>query len=69
MFEMKANLPGVKVQGKGLLATEGVVSIPLAGREGAAVTVNSHFDESLTWINRRDRQSWWINWSSAAVMG
>jgi hypothetical protein len=40
-------LPGVRVQGKGLLATEGVVSIPLAGQPGATLAVRSHFFEFL----------------------
>src|SRR5262249_30342341 len=36
-------LPGVRIQGKGLLATEGVVSIPLTGYPGAALAARSHF--------------------------
>jgi hypothetical protein len=43
--QLGALLPGVRIQGKGLLATEGVVSIPLAGRPGAALAVRSHFFE------------------------
>jgi GH3 auxin-responsive promoter len=39
--------PQATVQGKGLLATEGFVSFPLAGREGAALAVRSHFLEFL----------------------
>jgi hypothetical protein len=38
-------MPHVEVQPKGLLATEGVVSIPLVGRAGAALTIRSHFFE------------------------
>jgi hypothetical protein len=38
-------LPHVEVQPKGLLATEGVVSFPLVGRAGAALTIRSHFFE------------------------
>ncbi len=34
--------PGVEIQGKGLLATEGVVSIPLLGHTGAVLAVASH---------------------------
>lgn len=37
--------PDVEIQGKGLLATEGVVSIPLVGRPGAALAVTAHFYE------------------------
>jgi hypothetical protein len=43
--ELAALLPGVEIQPKGLLATEGVVSFPLVGREGAALAVRSHFFE------------------------
>ncbi len=39
-------LPGVELQPKGLLATEGVVSIPLLGR-GSPLAVASHFLEML----------------------
>jgi hypothetical protein len=42
---LAAAFPGVEIQGKGLLATEGVVSIPLTGHRGAAVAVTSHFYE------------------------
>ncbi len=37
--------PGVEIQGKGLLATEGVVSIPLIGAAAPAPAVSSHFLE------------------------
>jgi hypothetical protein len=39
--------PGVALQGKGLLATEAFVSLPLAGGEGAVLAVRSHFFEFL----------------------
>ncbi|MBI3551601.1 MAG: GH3 auxin-responsive promoter family protein [Elusimicrobia bacterium] len=42
-----SSFPGVELQPKGLLATEGVVSIPLLGRSGAALAVTSHFYEFL----------------------
>ena len=42
---LAAAFPGVEIQGKGLLATEGVVSIPLTGHAGGAVAVTSHFYE------------------------
>ncbi len=38
--------PNTPVQGKGLLATEGVVSVPLHGR-GSALAITSHFLEFL----------------------
>jgi hypothetical protein len=43
--ELAQTLPGVVVQGKGLLATEGVVSIPFRGRRPLAI--RSHFFEFL----------------------
>ncbi len=43
--ELRALFPGVEVQPKGLLATEGVVSLPLIGREGGALAIRSHVFE------------------------
>lgn len=40
--------PGVMIQGKGLLATEAFVSLPLVGVEGAVLSVNSHFFEFIS---------------------
>lgn len=40
--ELAARFPGTEIQGKGLLATEGVVSIPLLGHPGAAPALLSH---------------------------
>ncbi|MEO8678346.1 MAG: GH3 auxin-responsive promoter family protein [Vicinamibacterales bacterium] len=37
--------PHVRMQGKGLIATEGFVSLPWIGREGSALAVRSHFLE------------------------
>lgn len=37
--------PQVSLQGKGLMATEGFISLPLLGHEGAALAVRSHFLE------------------------
>jgi hypothetical protein len=44
--ELAARVPGIPVQPKGLLATEGVVTIPFAGRH--PVAIRSHFFEFLT---------------------
>jgi len=44
---LRALFPGVTIQGKGLLATEGVVSIPLVGHDGSLAAVTSHFCEFL----------------------
>ncbi len=43
--EIRRRFPDVAIQGKGLLSTEGVVSIPLCGQPGAALAVTSHFLE------------------------
>jgi hypothetical protein len=37
--------PGVEIQAKGLIATEGFVSLPLIGRPAPALAVRSHFFE------------------------
>ncbi|MBM3266204.1 MAG: GH3 auxin-responsive promoter family protein [Candidatus Sericytochromatia bacterium] len=42
---VRERFPGVAIQGKGLLSTEGVVSIPLWGHPGAALALTSHFLE------------------------
>ena len=39
--------PQARIQGKGLIATEGFVSFPLHGREGSALAICSHFLEFL----------------------
>jgi hypothetical protein len=43
--ELQALFPGVEIQSKGLLATEGFVSLPLVGHAGAALAIRSHFFE------------------------
>jgi hypothetical protein len=43
--ELRRLFPRVEIQPKGLLATEGVVSIPMTGHPGAALAVTSHFLE------------------------
>ena len=43
--EIQRLFPTVEIQPKGLLATEGVVSVPLVGRDGAALALRSHFFE------------------------
>jgi hypothetical protein len=37
--------PHARIQGKGLIATEAFISLPLVGHDGAAVAVRSHFLE------------------------
>lgn len=43
--ELRSLFPDVEVQGKGLLATEGVVTFPLLGHPGAVPALDSHFLE------------------------
>ena len=45
--EITALFPNVAVQPKGLLATEGFISFPLAWRAGAALALRSHFFEFI----------------------
>jgi hypothetical protein len=40
-------LPHAEIQPKGLIATEGFVSLPLVDRDGAALAIRSHFFEFL----------------------
>jgi hypothetical protein len=43
--QLAAQFPHARMQGKGLIATEGFVSFPLLGHDGAALAVRSHFLE------------------------
>jgi hypothetical protein len=43
--DLRRWFPKTEIQGKGLLATEGVISFPLTGQSGAVAAVNSHFME------------------------
>jgi hypothetical protein len=45
--EVEQRFPGVSIQGKGLLATEGVVSIPIEEYKAPVAAVTSHFLEFL----------------------
>jgi hypothetical protein len=45
--ELARLFPQAHIQGKGLIATEGFVSLPLVGQEGATLAVRSHFFEFL----------------------
>lgn len=45
--ELQMLFPQSRIQGKGLIATEGFISFPLAGHQDAAVAVRSHFLEFL----------------------
>lgn len=45
--EIQSAFPDVAIQGKGLLATEGVVSIPIERHKGCVAAVTSHFLEFL----------------------
>jgi hypothetical protein len=45
--ELRALFPGVEVQGKGLAATEGIVTFPEVGRPGPSPALTSHFFEFL----------------------
>ena len=47
--------PQARIQGKGLLATEGVVSFPLVGQPGHVLALRSHFFEFLPLDDRSDR--------------
>jgi hypothetical protein len=44
---LRTLLPQARIQGKGLIATEGFISFPMVGEAGAALAVRSHFLEFL----------------------
>jgi hypothetical protein len=43
--QLEALFPHARIQAKGLIATEGFISFPLASREGSALALRSHFLE------------------------
>lgn len=45
--ELKEWFPNVEIQPKGLLATEGMISFPLMGKKGSALSLRSHFFEFI----------------------
>jgi hypothetical protein len=45
--ELARLFPQAQIQGKGLIATESFVSLPLVGQPGAALAIRSHFFEFL----------------------
>jgi hypothetical protein len=45
--EVARLFPQAKIQGKGLIATEGFISIPLTNQQGSALAIRSHFFEFL----------------------
>jgi hypothetical protein len=47
VLELARLFPQAQIQGKGLIATEGFVSLPLVGQTGAALAIRSHFFEFL----------------------
>ena len=44
---LQIQFPGVKIQPKGLLATEAFISFPLVAHAGSALAINSHFFEFI----------------------
>lgn len=53
--EITRLFPQARLQGKGLLATEGTVSLPLVDQPGAVLALRSHFFEFLPATERRDK--------------
>ena len=45
--EIENIFPGVTVQPKGLLATEGIISFPFLGKNGSLLSIRSHFFEFI----------------------
>jgi hypothetical protein len=55
---VEERFPGVSIQGKGLLATEGVVSIPIEQYKAPVAAVTSHFLEFLDEGSSASRLVW-----------
>ncbi len=51
--DLKILFPHVKIQPKGLIATEGMISFPLASKQGGVLSIKSHFFEFIE-INDSD---------------
>ena len=47
LAKLKSFFPKVEIQGKGLLATEGVISFPVIGEQGHLLAIRSHFFEFI----------------------
>jgi hypothetical protein len=45
--QVEEMFPGAHLQGKGLLATEAFMSVPMIGVEGSVLSINSHFFEFM----------------------
>jgi hypothetical protein len=58
--QLQQLFPGVRLAPKGLLATEGLVSFPLAKRHGNALAVRSHFFEFLPLDGGAIRTAWQV---------
>lgn len=59
--ELRRLFPRVPMVGKGLLATEGMVSFPLHGLPGCALAVRSHFFEFLPVAGGAPRLTWQLD--------
>ncbi len=55
--ELKVLFPKVEIQPKGLLATEGIISFPLVGEKGSALSIRSHFFEFIEIKNKFESSS------------
>ncbi len=56
--ELARLLPQAHLQGKGLIATEGFVSLPLLNHPGATLAIRSHFFEFLPIHNSEPKAPW-----------
>ena len=53
LSEIKKYFPNVEIQGKGLIATEGFVSLPRFGLQFPVLSINSHFFEFIDKVNKK----------------
>ncbi len=56
--ELQRLFPHVEIAGKGLLSTEGFISLPLTGLPGSALSIRSHFFEFIPLDDNRIYTTW-----------
>ncbi len=55
---LKEKFPEIEIQGKGLLATEGIVSFPFQKLDGKILSIRSHFFEFIDYQTQDVKYSW-----------
>lgn len=58
VYQIQKMFPSARIQGKGLLATEGIVTIPYSLAGGNILAVRSHFYEFIDQDNQQIKTAW-----------